>query len=240
MAAEAFELGEKRTGYDLKVGEGARNGKIVGVVHDFNYRSLRSKIEPLIITVISDTASHIPDDATLYIRLTPSTRIAEMIALVKKSYEKFSPDIPFAYYFLDDAFDDLQKGEERLGKLFGVFTFVALCVAGMGLFGLITFTAERRMKEISIRKVLGASIRAILALLSTELLVLIFTGVLIGCPIALLLMRRWLNNFFYQAGIPWEYAFVSCSAVGLLGFIILCAYGIKTAVTNPVKHLRNE
>lgn len=238
-AAQAFGVG-RPTGFDLSMGDshsGVMNGKIVGLVEDFNYQTLRSKIEPLIMTVISDTTSHIPDEATLYIRLSPDSRIAEKISTIKNIYAKYSSETPLTYYFLDDAFDELQKGEERLSKIFKVFTFIAIGIAGLGLFGLIAFTAERRRKEISIRKVLGASLVNILSVLSGELLVLVMIGFLVGAPIAWFVMKEWLSAFFYQAGIPLSFIFLSGATAMILAVAIISMYGIKAALSNPTKHL---
>lgn len=238
-AAQAFGV-DRLVGFDLSMGDshsGVMNGKIIGLVEDFNYQTLRSKIEPLIITVISDTTSHIPDEATLYIRLGQDSRLAEKISSIKKIYAKYSRETPFTYYFLDDAFDELQKGEERLSKIFEVFTFIALGIAGLGLFGLIAFTAERRKKEISIRKVLGASLINILRLLSGELLLLVMIGFFVGAPIAWFVMKEWLSTFFYQAGIPLSFIFLSGVTAMILAVAIICLYGIRAALRNPAKHL---
>jgi putative ABC transport system permease protein len=242
-AAQAFGLGDKQTGFDLSMGDnhtGVMQGKILGVVGDFNYQSLRAKIEPLIFTIVADTVASIPGDGTLYIRLDAASKLDEKIASIGKIYEKYASETPFTYYFLDDAFNELQKGEERLGKIFSVFTSIALIIACMGLVGLITFTAERRTKEISIRKILGASIGNILSMLSGELMILVLIGILAGSPVAWFVMRDWLSNFFYQADIPSAFIMIPCAAVLLLALGIVWIHGIRTALENPAKNLRNE
>jgi putative ABC transport system permease protein len=242
-AVQAFGLLDKQINIDLSMGDnntGVIQGKLVGIVEDFNFQSLRNKIEPLIITVITDKAMPMPDNSTLYIRIDKDTRAGEKIASIKKIYEKYSGDTPFSYYFLDDAFNELQNGEQRLGRIFGAFTSVALMIASLGMLGLITFTVERRTKEISIRKVLGASVATILSLLSAELVILVLIGVLIGSPIACLVMRDWLNNFYYQTDIPSTVIFISSATVLILAGSIVCLYGIRAALENPTKNLMNE
>lgn len=242
-AVEAFGLAGKPIGFDFSMGDnntGVSHGKMAGVVRDFNYQTLRSRIEPLILTVISDTVSHIADNGTLYIRLEGGSRVTEHIAAIKKIYNMHFPDTPFAYYFLDDAFNELQKGEGRLTKVFAVFTSIALCIACLGLFGLITFTAERKTKEISIRKVLGATTGNILVLLSSELIVLLLIGVSVGSPLAWFVMEDWLSHFFYQVDIPISVIFMTWGAVMVLSLVIICSQGIKVTLQNPAQNLRNE
>jgi putative ABC transport system permease protein len=242
-AAEAFGLGDNRLGYDLTMGDpesGIVQGKIAGVVKDFNYQSLRTRIEPLIITIVSDTVSRASSNGTLYIRLRQDSNLAEKISGIKKIYETYSSEAPFTYYFLDDAFNELQKGEVRLSKIFNIFTLVAVFIAGMGLFGMITFTAKGMAKEISIRKIFGASYQNILFLLSKEFFVLVLTGICIGSPIAWSFMRDWLNHFFYQTSMPLTIVFMAGSSVIILSIAIIWMQGARVTANNPIKNLRNE
>ncbi len=216
-------------------------GEIIGVVKDFNYKTLRSKIEPLILTIQSDS-SRIMDDGggSLYVRLIPSARLDEEIASIKKVYEQYESEIPFTYYFLDDAFDQLYKGEDRLARIFSVFTGVAISIACLGLFGLVTFTTERRTKEFGIRKVLGASARNILLLLSSELTLLLVISIALAAPLAWLAMRSWLSRFSYRVEIPVWYPIAAGVSILLIAFITVSFQALKSALANPVESLRSE
>ena len=192
------------------------------------------------MSIVSDTATHAPFNGTLYIRIDPQSNLNDKIQTIKKIYENYTRETPFSYYFLDDAFDDLQKGENHLARVFGIFTFIALCIACMGLFGLIAFTAERRTKEISIRKVFGASTQNILAILSSDLIRLLLLGIFIGTPIAWLVMKNWLSSFFYRANIPISIVIIPGIMLMVLSLIIIGTNCFKVAAENPAKHIRNE
>ena len=218
----------------------AVTGKILGVVKDFNYETLRSRIQPMIISVVADTIINTIDRPSLYIRLDSNTRLTDKIASIKASYEKYAGEVPFSYYFLDDAFNDLQKGENRLSRIFGVFTGVALTIACLGLFGLVTFKAESKTKEISIRKVLGASVTHVVALLTGDLLGLLSISLLVGVPLALFAMKKWLSNFFYQTDISAAAIIVPSIALVLISFSVVWLKGLKVAFEDPTKNLKSE
>ena len=241
-AAQAFGLTDKLIGYELTMGgdhDPAINGKIQGIVKDFNYVSLREKIEPMIISIVSDSAG-ITGSGTVYVRLRPDSRLDDQIAAVKGLYEKHASATPFTYYFLDDAFNQLHQGEESLTAIFGVFTTLALCVAGLGVLGLATFNADRRMKEISIRKILGASLSNIVIMLSRELTIILGISIVIGSPLAWIAMHKWLDNFFYQVDIPMWFIAFSGGVVSVLALLVLSTQGVKAGLANPAKHLKNE
>ncbi len=241
---DAFNMGDRHTGYPFSMGgdhTAVFQGEIVGVVKDFNYKTLRSKIEPLILTVQSDSARIMNDGGgSLYVRLTPSARLNEEIASIKKVYEQYESEIPFTYYFLDDAFDQLYKGEDRLAKIFGVFTGVAISIACLGLFGLVTFTTERRTKEFGIRKVLGASARNILLLLSSELTLLLAISIALAAPLAWMAMRSWLSRFSYRIEISLWFVFASGVFLFMIAFLTIGFQALKSALANPVESLRSE
>jgi len=241
---DAFNMGDRHTGYPFSMGGDHTpvfKGEIVGVVKDFNYKTLRSKIEPLILTIQSDSARIMDDGGgSLYVRLTPSARLNEEIASIKKVYEQYESEIPFTYYFLDDAFDQLYKGEDRLAKIFSVFTGVAISIACLGLFGLVTFTTERRTKEFGIRKVLGASARNILLLLSGELTLLLVISIALAAPFAWLAMKSWLSHFSYRVEIPVWYPIAAGVSILLIAFITVSFQALKSALANPVDSLRSE
>lgn len=239
-AVKSFGMTAAHTGFTLNAGDqDTAKGKIVGVVEDFNYESLRTRIEPMIVTIVGDT-SIISGSGTLYVRIDPKAMLDDKLAAVKKIYERHVSDTPFSYYFLDDSFNELHKGEQRLSKIFGVFTLIALGIACLGLFGLITYMAERRTKEVSIRKVLGASIQSILTLLSKELIIVLLVSICIGAPLAWLAMEDWLNHFFYKATIPISVVVFPAVALVVISLVIICGQAFKVAMNIPAANLKNE
>jgi putative ABC transport system permease protein len=242
-AAEEFNLGNRLTDQEIAMGGDAApriKGKISGIVKDFNYKTLRSRIEPLIMSVVSDTSAAIGGNSTLYVRINPDSKFDAVVPGIRSTYTKYLGTTPFSYYFLDDAFDDLQKGEKRLSRLFGVFTAVALGIACLGLFGLITFTTEQRTKEISIRKILGATSSQIVSLLSLDLVLLLMISFVVGSPVAWTFMNNWVNNFFYRTNIPIWIIGLSCVLVIVFSVIVISLQGVKVALDNPAKNLKNE
>jgi putative ABC transport system permease protein len=242
-AAEAMGMSAVDSKEDFTMGGDhvpAVTGKILGVVKDFNYETLRSRVQPMIISVVVDTIINTIDRPSLYIRLDSDARLTDKIASIQASYEKYAGEVPFSYYFLDDAFNDLQKGENRLSQLFGVFTGIALIIACLGLFGLVTFKAESKTKEISIRKVLGASVTHVVALLTEDILALLSISLLVGVPLALFAMKKWLSNFFYQTDISAAAIIVPSIALVLISVSVVWAKGLKVAFEDPTKNLKSE
>ncbi len=242
-AADAFAFDSIKTGYNLSMGDperGITKGKIVGVTKDFNYRSLRHSIEPLIISVIPDTTSRLPDDGTLYIRLAAHAPINNTILSIKKIYDAYSADYPFTYYFIDDAFNQMQAGEKRLSEIFSIFSFIALLIACLGLFALSALTAERRGHEISIRKVLGATGIQIIDLLSRNFLYILLVSVVIAIPVSKYLMGRWLQDFAFRISIGWDIFFFAGLAALIVSLVTISYQSVKTALINPVEKLRSE
>jgi len=150
------------------------------------------------------------------------------------------PSMPFSYRFMDDAFDNMYRAEQRVGKVAVSFAILAIVIACLGLFGLVTFAAEQRTKEIGIRKVLGASVSSIVALLSKDLLLLVLIASLIAFPVAWYAMHRWLQDFAYRIDISWWiFAEAGISAL-LIALITVSFQAIKAAMANPVNSLRTE
>ena len=153
---------------------------------------------------------------------------------------EFAPGKPFEYSFLDEQFDSLYRSEQRLGKVFGIFAFLAIMVACMGLFGLTAFTADQRTKEIGIRKVLGASLSNIITLISREFVRLVLVADIVSLPISYYFMHRWLKNFVYRIDIGmWMFVFASVIAL-LIALFTVSAQAIRAALANPVDSLRYE
>ncbi|MDQ3843036.1 MAG: FtsX-like permease family protein, partial [Bacteroidota bacterium] len=147
---------------------------------------------------------------------------------------------PFEYSFLDLDFQKNYEAESRQASMIRYFTIIAIIISCLGLFGLATFSAEQRTKEIGIRKVLGASVARLLALLSTDFLKLVGIAVLIALPIAWYVMHQWLQNFAYRTTISWEVFAITILLVVLIAFVTVSFQAIKAALANPVKNLRTE
>lgn len=208
--------------------------KIIGIVKDFNAGSLRSKIPPAVLTLGEYTA-------TMAFRVN-TNNIQQIINKIEGLYHA-RPAMqgqPFRYAFLDDNFNRLYQSEERTGKIFISFAVLAIVIASLGVFGLITYAAEQRTKEIGIRKVLGASVSGIVAMLSVDFLKLILFAAVIAAPLAWLLMNKWLQNFAYRININWTVFAGSIMLTAVITMLTISFKAIKAAMANPVKSLRSE
>jgi len=212
-----------------------RTGKVIGVVKDFHLRSLHYEIEPLVL-LISPEPYYLDN---LAIRLDAKNVSQTMTALELK-WRELAPNRPFEYSFLDQAFDKLYRKEQKLAQVFQYFSAIAIFVGCLGLFGLASFIAEQKTKEIGIRKVLGASVAGIIGLLSSEFAKLVLLSNLIAWPVAYFAMNKWLQQFAYRIDVVW---WIFALAGGLAFFIALLTVGaqaIKAALANPVDALRYE
>ena len=206
---------------------------IAGVIRDFHLRSLRNKIEPLVLVLHEDRGDK------LLIRVRPQ-HVATALASVERIYKTLNPDQPFEYMFLDQTFADQYRGDERKGNLFLAFSGMAIFIACLGLFGLATFTAEQRRKEIGVRKVLGASITSVVTLLSKDFLTLVVIAILIASPLAWWAMSRWLQDFAYRIAISWWVFGLAGLLAVIIALVTVSFQSIRAAVVNPVKSLRTE
>jgi len=210
-----------------------KSGTIVGVAKDFHFRSLHEKIDPLVLVIAPGWFMDV------YIRMKPEN-VPETLGFIEKTIKKFAPDFPFEYSFLDEDIDNLYKTEQRIGNLVRYGTFLAIFIACLGLFGLASFTAEKRTKEIGIRKVLGASISGIVLLLTKEFTKWVILANLIAWPIAYFVMSGWLQNFAYHINIG-IWMFLLSAALALVTALITTSFhAVKTAASNPVDSLRYE
>jgi putative ABC transport system permease protein len=208
-------------------------GKIIGVVKDFNFRPLHTQIEPLILTPKAMPYTYI-------ITRIPSENYASAIKYLEGVWDRINPECPFDYHFLDEDFDRLYWDEQRLGKIFGYFTCLAIFIACLGLYGLAAFVAEQKTKEIGIRKVLGASILGITAMMSKEFTKWVLLANVIAWPVAYFVMHMWLQNFAYRTSIR-LWTFILSAALALIIAMLTVSYqSIKAAAANPVNSLRNE
>ena len=208
-------------------------GEVVGVVKDFHYQSLHHEFEPLIITTLETWFEYFA------VRIR-SDDIAGTLSFLKAQWREIAPNTPFDYFFLDDDYDKLYRAEQQIGKLFGLFSLLAILIASLGLFGLASFSVQQRTKEIGIRKVLGASVSTVVLLLSREFVLLVGLANLIAWPIAYYAMNAWLQNFAYRIDLD-VWPFVMGGFLALFIALTTVSYRAwKAACTNPVDALRYE
>jgi putative ABC transport system permease protein len=206
--------------------------KIIGVTSDFHVKSLHNKIAPALMMLRSDFV-------LIAARYLPNSE-KNVIADFSSKYKEVFPGTDFEYRFLSEQYDQVYSTEERAGKLILLFTALALFISCLGLFGLVTFIASQRVKEIGIRKVLGASVQSIVNLLSLEFLKWVLAANLIAIPVSYYFMRNWLQNFAYRVEIDYWIFAVSALLAIIISFIVLSFQTIKTAFANPVESLRQE
>jgi putative ABC transport system permease protein len=205
---------------------------IIGIVKDFNFNSLREVVTPMGLFWQEDRG-----DLALRVK---GAQIPHLLARVEDKWRTMAPGQPFSYSFMDDDFNGIYKSEQRTGKISLSFSLLAICIACLGLFGLAAYAAEQRTKEIGIRKVLGASVSNIIALLSTDFLRLVLLAALITFPLAWWAMHSWLQDFAYRISIGWDtFLLASLLSVGI-ALLTVSFQAVKAAVSNPVKALRSE
>jgi putative ABC transport system permease protein len=232
------ETAVKRIGYKDPIGQpisfGGHEGKVIGVLKDFHFSSLHDQIEPLILR-----GGEHADFGNILIRMQAG-KTPEALAGIERLCKKINPYVPFTYSFSDDEYNKLYQGEQIVSKLSDGFAFLAIFISCLGLLGLAMFTAEQRVKEIGIRKVLGASVRSLFALLSSEFLVLVLAAMVFAVPIAWYAMNKWLQNFAYHEPVHWWVFAVSGTLIVLIALATVSFQAIKAALVNPIKSLRSE
>lgn len=224
-----FESPQKAAGAIISWGEPY---EIVGVVKDYNHQGLQKAVDPIIFMPRRSGGSLVLQLSTTNMQ----RQLKELEALYKAAY----PGNPFEYYFVDQKYNEQYKTEKQYSQVFALASMLAIFIACLGLFGLASYMTEQRTKEIGVRKVLGASIAGILALVSKDFLRLVIISILIACPIAGYLMKKWLQDFAYQTDIAW---WMFAGAGGLVIIIAVLTVGfqsLKAALMNPVQSLRNE
>jgi putative ABC transport system permease protein len=206
-------------------------GVIIGVVKDFHFKSLHDKIGPMVIS--NGTGSG------FYIKTT-GANTAAAIAAAGKIWKSYFPEEPFNYDFLDDTYNTLYKTEQQSSVLITLFAVIAILISALGLLGLAAFAAEQKVKEIGIRKTLGASVHHIVTLLSTDFIKMVFIASVIAFPIAYWAMNKWLQTFAYRISLSW-WIFLGSAGIALLIALITVSFqSIKAALANPVNSLRSE
>jgi putative ABC transport system permease protein len=212
--------------------------KVIGVVKDFEVGSIRDSLTPF--ALFNPSSKSYRTGTSYIIASTDAKHTKTIMKNVAEKWKSFAPSVPIEYSFLDKNFEALYNDEQRMGTVFGVFTFLSIVVACLGLFGLSIYIAERRKKEIGVRKVLGASVQSVVNLLAKDFLKLVVIAALIAFPVAWWSMNKWLEGFAYRVNIKW-WVFTFSAMLALL--IALATIGIqafKAAIANPVNSLRSE
>nr|HPZ89618.1 FtsX-like permease family protein [Flavihumibacter sp.] len=207
---------------------------VVGVVQNIVMDSPFDPVRPTVFEMIKANAPFIT------IKLKPELSASESIAKMEKVLKAYDPSGNFNYLFADRDFNKKFFREQRMSSLISLFTLLAIFISCLGLFGLASFVADQRTKEIGIRKVMGASVSGIVRLLSTEFLLLVFLSVIIATPIAWWLMNKWLADYAYRIDITWWIFVVAALAAGTIALLTVSYQSIKAALANPVKSLRTE
>lgn len=211
---------------------GERTGQVIGVTKDFNYASLHTEVEPLVLL-------YTPQPFRALVRLSQG-QIEHSLGELERIWSDVEQDRPFQVTFLDDQLNSLYSAEQQLSSVFGAFTGLAIFIACLGLFGLATFTIEKRRKEIGVRKVLGASVSGIVVLLTKDVARLVVYAILIAAPIAYLAANRWLDDFAYRVDISGSVFLVAGLAALGIAVLTVSYHSIKAALTDPVKSIRYE
>jgi putative ABC transport system permease protein len=226
----------KEFAYKDPIGKRITNGwtpyTIIGIVEDFNFETMKQKVKPLLFT-------YGEGNGTISVKIK-SDDTKQALAAIVSTWKSFKPHQPIRYSFLDENFSKMYADVKRIGYLFTGFSILAVIVACLGLFALAAFMSEQRSKEMSIRKVLGASVSVLFSLLTKNFLKLIFISLLIAAPIAWYLMQIWLQDFAYRIDITWDVFLIAGISVFSIALITICYQAFKAAIANPIKSLRTE
>lgn len=207
-------------------------GEVVGVIKDFHFQSLRDEIQPLVLfTGVFGNK--------LLVKVNGED-MASAISFMADKWKELVPERPFLYQFLDEDYNQLYQTETQLGKIMNLFSVVAIVLACLGLFGLSSYMIQQRMKEVSIRKIMGASAFQILTILSGKFVGLVFVAILIASPVAYWLMQNWLNGFAFHIPMPWWTFMASAILTLLIAILTAGIHGLKATLDNPVNSLKSE
>jgi putative ABC transport system permease protein len=216
-----------------RISMNGRAGEIRAVARDFNFASLHQEITPIVLMPEYDYFGK------LLIKIS-GNNVVNTLTNIKTTWRSFYPNVPFESHFLDQEYDEMYQTEQRTGGILMVFTVVCIFISCLGLFGLAVFSTKQRIKEVGIRKVLGASVINIVGLISFDFLKLVLFSILIASPIAWYAMNEWLQDFVYRTHIQW-WAFALAGGMAILiAFITVGYQSLKAALANPVKSLKSE
>lgn len=210
-----------------------RKGRVIGVVADFHSRSLHEAIDPIVFMFRPQWTGRV------FVKFD-GNKTQEVLQTLEKAYKKYNPQYPFAYTFIEDDFEKLYNNERVTASLALSFTVMAIIISGLGLLGLAAYTAERKRKEISIRKTMGASVSEIVRMMSTEFIKLSFIAAVIGCPLAWYLMDKFLQGYAYHTNLGWGLFLITALCVLIISLITVIFQVTRAAIANPIDALRNE
>lgn len=234
VKALGWKSNQDAVGKDFKYGR--TKGHIIGVINDFHFESMHQAIVPLVLLLL-------PPSQVYYNNFSvkiASNNITASMGNLETAWEKYFPETPFDYTFLDDNFDKLYESEQRQATLFTSFACIAIFIACLGLLGLSAFAISQRIKEIGVRKVLGASTNSIVGLLSADFLKLVVVAAVLAFPAAWYAMHNWLKDFAYRTDIHWWVFIAAGMLAAIVAFVTVSLQAVKAAVANPVKSLRTE
>jgi len=227
------ETAAKAVGLEDLRGKKLGRGQIIGVVEDFHFAPLHSEIQPLVLMLDPGSLK------VLSVRIN-SNDISNTLSFIQNKWKRIFPDFPFVFSFLDERIESMYETEMKLGQSFNYFTLIAILLSCLGLLGLASYMAEKKTKEIGIRKVLGATVPNILVLLTREFTRFVFLANIIAWPIAYFAMNKWLQSFAYRIDIGlWIFAVSSLLAL-FMALLTVSYQSIKAATANPVDSLRYE
>jgi putative ABC transport system permease protein len=206
--------------------------EVIGVVKDFHMFAMHLKIQPLMISLRNEYFNYAS------FKIEPND-LPNTIALIEENVQKYS-QYPFEYQFMDDEFDRLYKADIKLGKIFGMFTFLSIIIASLGLFGLAAYITKQRTKEIGIRKVLGASVQRIVTLVIKDFLIMVLVGFVLAVPIAWGIMSIWLEEYAYRISMEWWMFALAGVIATIVSLVTISSQSIKASMSNPVDSLRSE
>jgi putative ABC transport system permease protein len=233
--ARVFGWGKNAVGHTVNMATdnvgGKKGVKVIGVVQDFHFRSLHEAINPLLMVLQKSSG--------LIIKVKTKD-IPGLLSTMKSQWDAFKPEEPFKYAFLNELYNQTYLKEEKTGSILSIFAGLTIFIACLGLFGLATFTAQQRNKEIAIRKVLGVSLPGLITLLSKEFIVLVSIAILIATPVAWWAMHIWLQDFAYRINISWLVFLAAGVAAILIALLTVSFQAVKAALANPAKTLRSE
>ncbi len=217
---------------DFKNSKDLSTYHIIGIVKNFNFNSLREEVTPLALFLHEQNNS-------IAFRIN-TKNIPGLISQIESKWRTMAPSQPFSYSFMDEDFNKIYQSEQQIGKIFISFALFAILIACLGLFGLVTYAAEQRVKEIGIRKVLGANVTNIVSMLSKDFLKLIIISAFIAFPVAWWAMNKWLQNFAYRINIGWWVFVIAGLLAVFIALITVSFQAVKAAIANPIKSLRTE
>jgi putative ABC transport system permease protein len=236
QAAVINQAMASKLGYKDAIGQKITNNwetfTVIGVIEDFHFESMKQEIQPLCLALGRSS-----DVVAVKIR---SADVKEALAGIKNIWKGFAPNQPIRYTFMDESFANMYADLERTGLIFTSFSVLAIIVACLGLFALAAFMAEQRNKEISIRKVLGATVPGLFMLLVRNFLKLIIISLIIAVPVGWLLMQKWLQDYTYRISITWDVFLIAGLIILFIAVATICSQAIRAAIASPIKSLRSE